>query len=80
MKVRKGKQPGASVVTLPHLKESKARDEAGKAVGVSGSLIDRARNWMVMRWLLTVSFSFRVKDFYRSRLAFPFFSIASQPP
>jgi hypothetical protein len=28
------------VVTLPHLK---ARDEAGRAVGVSGSLMDHAR-------------------------------------
>jgi hypothetical protein len=28
------------MVTVPHLK---ARDDAGKAVGVSGSLIDRAR-------------------------------------
>lgn len=42
-KVRKGEQPGASVETLPQLSEGKARDAAGKAVGVSGRLVDHAR-------------------------------------
>jgi hypothetical protein len=35
-RVRKGNQAGASVETLPHLEVGKARDQAGKAVGVSG--------------------------------------------
>ena len=40
-KVRKGNQPGASPVTLPELNKGDSRDKAGKAVGVSGSLVDR---------------------------------------
>jgi hypothetical protein len=42
-RVRKGDQPGASVANLPHLDSGKARDAAGKALGVSGKLVDRAR-------------------------------------
>ena len=41
-KVRKGNQRGTSPVTVPDLSKGDARDLAGKAVGVSGSLIDRA--------------------------------------
>lgn len=35
-KVRKGNQSGASVENLPQLDEGTARDQVGKAVGVSG--------------------------------------------
>jgi hypothetical protein len=31
-------------VTLPYLNDGQSRDEAGKAVGVSGTLIDRAKD------------------------------------
>lgn len=41
-KARKGDQPGASVENLPQLETSKARDAAGKAVGVSGKSVDYA--------------------------------------
>ena len=40
--MRKGDQPGASVENVPQLSEGEARDQAGKAVGVSGKLIDQA--------------------------------------
>jgi ParB-like chromosome segregation protein Spo0J len=41
-KVRVGNQPGAEVENLPQLDKGKARDMAGKAVGVSGRSIDLA--------------------------------------
>jgi ParB-like chromosome segregation protein Spo0J len=41
-KARKGNQPGATPETLPELRKGDARDAAGKAVGVSGKLIDSA--------------------------------------
>jgi hypothetical protein len=37
-KARRGGQPGAEVETLPPLEKSKARDEAGKDFGISGSM------------------------------------------
>lgn len=40
--VRKGKQAGATVESLPQLDSGKARDAVGKAVGVSGKSIDHA--------------------------------------
>ncbi|MEX2175880.1 MAG: hypothetical protein WD872_16075 [Pirellulaceae bacterium] len=40
--VRKGKQAGASVESLPQLDSGKARDAVGRAVNVSGKLIDAA--------------------------------------
>ena len=40
-RARKGNQPGATPVNLPELSKGDSRDQAGKAVGVSGSLIDR---------------------------------------
>lgn len=47
--VRKGKQAGATVESLPHLADSgKARDAVGKVVGVSGKSIDFATH----RWQL----------------------------
>ena len=42
MKVRKGKQAGATVVNLPQLDQGRSRDKAGKALGVSGTLVDHA--------------------------------------
>jgi len=41
---RRNQPQSLKVVTLPPSEKSKARDEAGKAVGVSGSLMDHARN------------------------------------
>jgi ParB-like chromosome segregation protein Spo0J len=42
-KVRKGKQAGSTVENLPQLKDAgKARDEVGKAFGVSGRTVDYA--------------------------------------
>ena len=42
-KERKGKQPGAtSPEKLPELSTGDTRDQAGKAVGVSGRMIDHA--------------------------------------
>ncbi len=38
-KERRGDQPGAEVANLPPLDKSKARDAAGKAVGVSGKAV-----------------------------------------
>lgn len=35
------------VETVPHLNTGKARDQAGKAVGVSGKTIDKAGNWRI---------------------------------
>lgn len=43
MKARKGKQPGASRANCPDLSKGRSRDAAGAAVGVGGSLVDRAR-------------------------------------
>lgn len=44
-RIRKGNQPGASVENLPHLDDTgKSRDQAGKAVGVSGKSVDQARH------------------------------------
>src|SRR6516165_9092736 len=42
MKVRKGKQAGATVVNLPQLDQGRSRDKAGKALGVFGTLVDHA--------------------------------------
>lgn len=41
--VRKGNQAGATVENLPQLEPSKARDEVGKAFGVSGKSVDHAK-------------------------------------
>ena len=42
-KERQKRKPKSVVVELPPQKKSKSRDQAGKAVGVSGTLMDRAR-------------------------------------
>jgi hypothetical protein len=41
-KARKGNQPGATPEKLPDLSKGDTRDQIGKAVGVSGRLIDHA--------------------------------------
>jgi len=38
--IRKGNQPGASVVNLPHLNKGKSRDKVAKQLGVSGRKYD----------------------------------------